>query len=649
MGRMSANGVPPGPMKRETGRYKTFTRRSALLMGGQGLLLSALISRLYYLQVVRSDEYRMLADENRISLRLLAPPRGLIVDRNGDVVAGNMQNYRVLLVPEQAKRSGEKLAVSANRTLEALSKIIPLDDFQRQKVLREVGRKPEFVPINVAENLTWEDFSRINVHAPDLPGIVPDVGETRHYPYGPIMAHLVGYVAPVAESDPIDDPLLQLPGFRMGRSGVERKADLVLRGKAGSTYVEVNAHGRAIRELKRVAGHPGREVAITIEAHLQEFATNRMGAESAGAAVVDVHTGDVLALVSTPSFDPTKFAFGLSREEWNGLVNHPRKPLLNKAVTGQYPPGSTFKMVVALAGLEAGIIHAGHRVFCPGHTTLGDRNFHCWKRGGHGALALYEGIEQSCDVYFYDVARRVGIDRIAEMANRFGLGQTPALGLGTERPGLIPTREWKLKRTGEAWQAGENLVAGIGQGFILTTPLQLAAMTAMLANGGVRIAPRLMLPADDPPPPPWDPDSDPRSLKINPVNLAAVREGMVRVVNSQRGTGYAARIRDKGFEMAGKSGTSQVRGISVTERDEGLPAINTIPWEHRDHALFVGYAPLSAPRYACAVVVEHGGGGSSVAGPMVRDILLQAQKTESNRRRTRQVAEAAATKAPGAR
>jgi penicillin-binding protein 2 len=627
-------------VKHETGRYKTFTRRSALLVGGQGLLLSALISRLYYLQVVRSDEYRMLADENRISLRLLAPQRGLIVDRNGETVAGNMQKYRVLLVPEQAKRSGERLVTSADRTLQALAKLIPFDDLQRQKVLREVGRKREFVPITVAENLSWEDFSRINVHAPDLPGIVPDVGETRHYPFGPTMAHVVGYVAPVAESDPINDPMLELPGFRIGRSGVERNADLLLRGKAGSTHVEVNAHGRVIRELKRVTGAPGREVAITIDAKLQEFATNRMGEESAGAAVIDIFNGDVLALVSTPSFDPTQFAFGLSREEWNGLVNHSRKPLLNKAVTGQYPPGSTFKMMVALAGLEGGIIHLGHRVTCIGHTTLGDRKFHCWKRGGHGELTLHEGIEQSCDVFFYDVARRVGIDRIAEMANRFGLGQTPNLGLGTERPGLIPTREWKLRRTGEPWQAGENLVAGIGQGFILTTPLQLAVMTAILANGGVRVAPRLLLPNDEPAPAPWDPESDPRSIKVGATNLAAMREGMVRVVNSQRGTGYTARIRDRGFEMAGKSGTAQVRGISVAERDEGLPAINTIPWEHRDHALFVGYAPITAPRYACTVVVEHGGGGSSVAGPMVRDILLQAQKTDSLRRRTRQIAAA---------
>ncbi|MSP20441.1 MAG: penicillin-binding protein 2 [Alphaproteobacteria bacterium] len=637
-------------MKRETGRYKTFTRRSAMLVGGQGLLLSALVGRLYYLQVVRSEEYRMLADENRISLRLLVPPRGLIVDRYGQVVAGNMQNYRVLLVPEQAKRTGEKLTVSADRTLLALSKLIPLDDFQRQKVLREVGRKREFVPINVAGNLTWEDFSRINVHAPDLPGIVPDVGETRQYPLGPILAHVVGYVAPVADTDTIDDPLLDLPGFRIGRSGVERKADLTLRGKAGSSHVEVNAHGRVIRELKRVAGHPGREVTITIDAQLQEFATNRMGAESAGAAVIDISNGDVLALVSTPSFDPTQFAFGLSRDEWNTLVNNPRKPLLNKAVTGQYPPGSTFKMMVALAALENGAIHTGHRVFCPGHTVLGDRKFHCWKKGGHGELTLTEGIEQSCDVFFYDVARRVGIDKIAEMATRFGLGSTPDLGLGTERPGLIPTADWKFKRTGERWQAGETLVAGIGQGFILTTPLQLAAMTGMVANGGIRITPRLIVPPDEAgrasvrPDLVLDPEADPRSLKISAGSMAAVREGMVRVVNSARGTAYAARIRDKGFEMAGKSGTAQVRGISVAERDEGLPAINTIPWEQRDHALFVGFAPMAAPRYACAVVVEHGGGGSLVCGPMVRDILLQVQKLDSGRKLRRQVADVAPPK-----
>ena len=631
-------------MKRETGRYKTFTRRSALLVGGQGLLLSSLVARLYYLQVVSSEELRMLADENRISLRLLAPPRGLIVDRNGEVVAGSRQNYRVLLVPEQAKRPGESLRVSADRSLMALSKLIALDDFQRQKVLREVGRKREFVPITVAENLTWEDFCRVNVHSPDLPGILPDVGETRHYPFGPQLAHLVGYVAPVADTDVIDDTLLELPGFRIGRSGVERRADLILRGKAGSSHVEVNAHGRVIRELKRVARRPGREVAITIDAPLQEFAARRMGAESAAAAVIDIFNGDILALVSTPSFDPTQFAFGLSRDDWNAMVNHSRKPLLNKAVTGQYPPGSTFKMMVALAALEGGIIHSGHRVFCQGHTTLGDRKFHCWKKGGHGDLTLGDGIEQSCDVYFYDVARRAGIDRIAEMATRFGLGIVPDLGLGTERAGLIPTREWKLRRTGEPWQAGETLVTGIGQGFVLTTPLQLAAMVAQIANGGMRIFPRVVFPAEEHergvgPEVGFDPETDPRSLKISPSSLAAMRDGMFRVVNSARGTAYATRIRDKGFEMAGKSGTAQVRGISVAERDQGLPAISTIPWEHRDHALFVAFAPVGSPRYACAVVVEHGGGGSSVAGPMVRDILIETQKRDPARRSRRQLAQ----------
>ena len=637
--------MKPGPEKREQGRYKTFTRRSAILVGGQGMLLSALIARLYYLQVIRAEEYRMLAEDNRISMRLLAPQRGLIVDHNGEIVAGNVQNYRVLLVPEQAKRTGEKLTASADRTLQALAKVIPIDDFQKQKVIREVGRRREFVPITVTENLTWEEFSSVNVHAPELPGVVPDVGETRYYPLGPTLAHVVGYVAPVADNDVMDDPVLELPGFRIGRSGVERYSDLTLRGKAGTSHVEVNAHGREIRELQRSAGRPGKEVAITIDTQLQTFATNRMGEESAGAAVLDVHNGDILALVSTPSFDPLKFAFGLSKDEWDGLVRHPRKPLLNKAVTGQYPPGSTFKMVVALAALEAGIINPGHRVYCPGFTVLGDRKFHCWKKGGHGELTLAEGIEQSCDCYFYDLGRRVGIDRIAEMGNRFGLGQIHEIGLGTERPGLMPTRDWKLKKVGEAWQAGENLVAAIGQGFVLTTPLQLALMTAIIANGGVRISPRLVLPQEETAPRmepvAFDPESDPRSLKLSQANLAAVRDGMFRVVNAARGTGYGARIKDKGFEYAGKSGTAQVRGISVAERDQGLPAIDKIPWEYRDHALFVGFAPYTAPRYACAVVVEHGGGGSSVSGPMVRDILLQAQKTDSARRKTRQVAEIA--------
>ncbi|MDA1132207.1 MAG: penicillin-binding protein 2, partial [Proteobacteria bacterium] len=481
-------------MNHESGRYKTFSRRSFLLAGGQGLLLTGLAARLYYLQIVEADRYRTLADENRISLRLLAPPRGLILDRHGNRIADNSQNYRVLVIPEQTKGPGDRVTESVARTLDDLGRLIPLDDFDRQRILREIGRKREFVPVTVAENLTWEEFSRLNVHSPDLPGVVPDVGETRRYPMGSAVSHVVGYVAPVSEDDGGDDPLLDLPGFRVGRAGIEREADLALRGTAGASHVEVNAHGRVIRELERKEGQPGQDIVLSIDAELQEFAARRLDGESAGAVVLDIRTGDVLAMTSTPSFEPDAFSFGMSQNDWDALVTNPRKPLLNKAVSGQYPPGSTYKMIVALAALEAGVAHPGHRVYCNGETELGDRKFHCWKREGHGDMAMAQALEQSCDVYFYDLALRTGIDKISEMSRRFGLGTVQDLGLGVERPGLIPTRDWKLARIGEPWQAGETLITGIGQGFVLTTPLQLAVMTAMIANGGLHVAPRLVLP-----------------------------------------------------------------------------------------------------------------------------------------------------------
>lgn len=623
-------------MKRESGRYRTFTRRGILLGGCQAVALAGLIGRLYYLQVARSDQYRMLADENRINLRLLAPPRGIIVDRHGAVVAGNSQNYRVLLIPEQAMNPGEDVHTAVARALDSLSRLLPIEERARQRVLRDVGRRREFVPVTVAENLTWEEFSRVNVHRPELPGVVPDVGETRDYPFGKAPAHVVGYVAPVSGNDVLTDPLLALPGFRVGRAGVESSADRLLRGRAGTSHVEVNAHGHVIRELERNEGQQGRDVALTIDAHLQEFASRRMGEESAGAAVLDVRTGDVLALLSTPAFDPAAFTFGMTQREWDELLTDPRKPLLNKAVSGQYPPGSAFKMLVALAALESGAVSARHRVYCSGGVDFGDRRFHCWKRGGHGNLSLPEAIAQSCDVYFYDLGIRAGIDRIAEMATRFGLGETQDLGLGVERPGLIPTRAWKLARTGEAWQAGETLITGIGQGFVLATPLQLATMAAMLANGGLRVRPRLWL--DDGEEPladagaPADPVADPRSLGISDAAMAPVRDGLYRGVNAPTGTAYDARITMPGLEMAGKTGTSQVRSISAAERDEGIIQTHDRPWHQRDHAVFVGYAPIQDPRYSIAIVVEHGGGGAAVAAPIARDVLTEAQLRGSFRR-----------------
>ena len=606
-------------MRREARRSKSFTRRAIILAGGQLALFGVLAGRLYYLQVIDADQYKMLSEENRINLVLLPPPRGRVLDRFGVQLAGNRQNYRALLVPEQTGDVGE--------TLSRLGELVPIGDWERRRILREVERKRRFVPITVTENLSWAQFSRINVYSPDLPGIQPDVGETRHYPYGTAFAHVVGYVAPVSEDELGGDPLLELPGFRIGKNGIEREYDLDLRGKAGNSRVEVNAYGRVIRELARRDGEPGDDIVLTIDAGLQQFISNRLGQQSAACVVLDVHNGEVLALASTPGFDPNDFNIGLSQSTWRNLMDDARKPLINKAINGQYPPGSTFKMIVALAGLESGTLSESHRVFCPGFLTLGDRTFHCWKKQGHGEMNVTSGIEESCDVFFFDAAQRIGVDRIEAMARRFGFGETLGIELPSEKAGLLPTRAWKEAVYGVPWQRGETLNTGIGQGYVLATPLQLAVMAARLANGGNAVKPTLVRgnsalagevggEAEGPP-----------SLGLTRQALKLVQDAMVRVSNSPRGTAFASRVRHADFTIAGKTGTSQVRRISQIEREQKRPKKDR-PWAERDHALFVAYAPAEAPRYAIAVLVEHGGSGARTAAPIARDILLELRRRD---------------------
>jgi penicillin-binding protein 2 len=484
----------------------------------------------------------------------------------------------------------------------------------------------------VRENLTWEEVARIEVNAPDLPGLSIDVGQTREYPDGETAAHLLGYVAAVSEAEQTGEPMLNLPGFRIGKNGVEKVHDLPLRGKAGNSQFEVNAVGRVMRELARQEGQPGQDLALTLDMGLQRLAMERLSQEAAATAVVmDVNSGDVLVMASSPSYDPNAFARGLTPEEWGQLSTDERTPLINKAIAGLYAPGSTFKLAVALAALESGI-GSDARTFCRGQVDLGSARFHCWKKGGHGSLDMVGGLEQSCDVYFYELARRVGVDRIAATSAKLGLGRKVDIEIPGEKPGLVPTRAWKLAATGVPWQPGETLVAGIGQGYVLATPLQLAVMTARVANGGKAVAPRLYrdivrgeLSAPKPVP-------DWPSIGVSEAALAVVQRGMWAVSNGSRGTARGARIAKEPFEMAGKTGPSQVRRITRRERETRVLKNEEKPWNERDHALFVGYVPAAAPRYAAAVVVEHGGGGSAVAAPIARDLLLATQRADPSGR-----------------
>jgi len=606
-------------IREDNERSKTFTRRTLMLGGGQLLLFSTLAARMYYLQIIESDRYKMLAEDNRINLRLLPPPRGRIVDRYGVPIADNQQNYRVVLVREQAR--------DVAQTLDELARVIEVSEDEYKRILREATHKRAFVPVTVRDYLSWEELSRIEVNTPDLPGVNIEVGQTRNYPYSEKMTHILGYVSVVSESELTGEPLLELPGFRIGKQGIEKQYDKTLRGAAGNSQLEVNALGRVIRELSREEGKPGQDLVLTIDAALQTFTHERLQNErSASAVVMDVHTGDLLALASVPGYDPNLFNFGLTNEIWNQLIKDPLAPLSNKAIAGQYPPGSTFKVMVALAALDMGIVPE-FQAYCPGYLQLGTSRFHCWKRGGHGTLNMYEALQQSCDVYFYELSLKVGIDRISAMAKRFGLGAPMGIDLPGERSGLIPTREWKLKNVGEPWQLGETLVSAIGQGSVSATPLQLAVMAARLSNGGKAVVPRLTRRATGETEGEQGVDAAP-DIGISAKDLLVVKTGMDMVTNSSRGTARRARIKEEGWEMAGKTGTSQVRRITMAERAAGLTKNKDVPWRRRDHALFIAFAPVQAPRYACAVVVEHGGGGSKMAAPIARDILMETQRRD---------------------
>ncbi len=589
------------------------TRRGLMLLGIQAGVVGALSWRMRDLQILQNDRYRLLAEENRINIRLIPPARGIITDRNGLVMAGNRQNYRVIMVREQA---GEPEAV-----LERLAEIIPLPPDLRERALREMMGRSAFVPVVVAEHLTWDDIVRVSANAPVLPGVVPEVGLSRTYPSGVSTAQVVGYVGPVSESDLAKledpDPLLQIPRFQIGKTGVEQKLEPLLRGAAGNQKIEVSAAGRVMRELGRVDGTPGKDVELTLDLNLQNYAMQRMAGESAAAAVIDVQTGDIVALASSPSYDPNSFVFGIRSGEWNGLLADEYRPLSNKTVTGTYPPGSTFKVCMALAALDAGVVSPGDGVGCPGYTALGNRRFHCWKHGGHGRVDLRRSLSQSCDCYYYEMGRRVGPDRISAMAHILGLGVRHDLPMPAVSEGNMPDAQWKKDKRGEAWTTGDSFNYGIGQGFTLASPLQLAVMTARVASG-TAVKPRLIRSVGGV----AEPLAAPEALPIDPRHLHAVRDGMYAVSNE--GTAFRSRITDPTMTMAGKTGTSQVRIISASERASGVTKNEQLPWGRRDHALFVCFAPYDKPRYAVAQIVEHGGGGSAVAAPIARDILLYA-------------------------
>ncbi|TCS16789.1 penicillin-binding protein 2 [Caulobacter sp. BK020] len=607
-------------------RQGVFHRRAFLMGGLAGGGLLALGGRLAQLQLVEAQRYQKLSAGNQFNYRLTPPPRGLILDRNGVALASNRPNFRLMV-------SKDSKDFDVEATLDDLALLVPIDAARRARLVKEIARAPKKAPVAVMEDMTWEEFSRVNIRAPELPGVTADMGEVRVYPFGGAFAHVIGYVAKVSDRDlekAKDDPtqdqdLLHHPGFRIGKAGIEKSLDRDLRGRPGATKAEVDAQGRVVRldPDGDIPATPGKEVRLTLDADIQNRALEVMGDESGAIVVMDIRTGDLLAMVSAPSFDANRFVKGLSGPEYKALAEYERKPLLDKVLNGTFPPGSTFKPTVGLAALTAGI-DPEVRVNCGGSWYYGGRTWRCWQKGGHGSQNLHEAIKNSCDIYFYQTSLKIGPDAIASAARAMGFGSTFDIGIPGQKKGLVPDREWKKRAfkknpANQIWFPGETPSYGIGQGALSVNALQLAVMTSRLANGKKALNPRLIKSVGGVEQPSGAAVPD---LPFSMEHLAYVRGGMAAVANDVRGTAYRQSQLGLGdVQMAGKTGTAQVRSYDKVKSRNSA----SVQWKLKDHNLFVAFAPYDDPRYAVAVIVEHGGlGGATAGAPRAREVMRVA-------------------------
>ena len=577
-------------MVTEASQSYSFSRRTVLLGVAQGVVGLALAGRMTWLAVVENEQYTLKSESNRVNVTPVPPRRGWIVDRHGAPIANNRTDFRVDIIPDRLENKGKVLGL--------LRDILHLPPEEMDRIVTDIDNANGFQPVQVAENLNWEQFAAVSVRQPELPGVAPTRGFSRSYPAGAAVAHLTGYVgaASAEQFKQTRDPLMVTPGFKLGKDGLEKTLESKLRGVAGQKRVEVTARGKLVAELATRPDEPGTNARLTIDVGLQEYAARRLGTNSGSVVVIDCLTGEMLAMVSMPAYDPNSFSDGISHLEWKMLSDNDHVPLMNKVLQGLYPPGSTVKPMNALALLEAGA-DPGQRVNCSGALRVGTGIFHCHKKSGHGALDMKNAVMQSCDIYFYEMVRRLGYDRIAPVARTLGLGQKFDLPFGSQRFGTMPDPDWKLRKYKEDWTVADSLNAAIGQGYVLANPLQLAVMAARMASGRA-LQPSILA------------DRVARNtgpLSVSPANLQLVRNAMYGVVN-EGGTGGAARMLVPGVTLAAKTGTAQVRRISMAERNStGVLKNNALPFKLRDHALFVCFAPADAPRYAAAVVLEHGG------------------------------------------
>ena len=610
-------------------KIHTINRRMFIMGAAKFIIFSGIIVRLFSLQIKDNKKYSTLSDKNRLREWRLPPIRGEFLDYFDNVIAGNNRVYELHVIPEQVE--------DFRYLIVRLKEILNLTNNQFEKIIKQKKQQKPWETLIVSKNLTWEQFSKVNHYLYDLVGAKPVISVSRNYPYDESYTHVLGYVSEASENDILNNQSIKdnlVPGLKVGKTGLEKSFEDQLIGTNGIQRYEVNAYGKRINQVDQIDGLKGNTIKLTLDTEIQKKSAELLRGMAGSINVMDIYTGDIIAMQSSPSFDPNLFIFGISQDDWQLIRNDPLKPLVNKSLSGLYSPGSTFKPMVALSALENNIITKNFKVNCTGKTEMYGQTYHCWKEKGHGVVNLKEAMKQSCDTYFYEIARKLGVDRLRETSIKFGLGDKVLdKTFNNEKKGLVPNTKWKKNNLGKRWVLGETLITGIGQGYIQTTPLQLCLMTAQLANGGFKIYPKITIN-----------EKDKTAVEIKKLmnegqdfinsfnedqytqlfdkkeNIELIRNSMFASTNEIRGTSYSSRIEDPKYQFAGKTGTSQVKRITEAERELDL-ATKDIDYKNRDHALFIAFGPFKNPRYALSIVIEHGGSGSSVAAPLAKELF----------------------------
>ena len=586
-----------------------YNRRTFILFLLKLSLFSAVGWRLYNIQILDSSKYKTMSKKNQIDLEIIFPVRGKIFDRNKVLIAKNEKVYDVYLIPENTK--------SINNTLNALSQFIDIDFAKRRKVIELSTQVKKFEKIKIFENISWSVLEKIETNKYNLEGIFIAEDYLRVYPYRDQLSHLLGYISKPNQQELTLPFISKMPNLDIGKEGLEKSFNPLLVGKAGQREIEVNSNGRIIREISKVESIRGEEVYLSIDLRIQQYAINLLKSHRAGSInVINIKNGEILCMASTPTYDPNKIIQKPNKEYWESILANSLSPLTNRSIQGLYSPGSTFKMIVAIAALKHGIINIDTTHSCTGKIGFGNRLYHCWKTNGHGKMNVTDAIKQSCDVFFYEISKKLGIDKIAEVAKDFGLGQSYDISMPNQKTGIVPNKKWKKEKIGESWYAGETLISAIGQGFVLTNPFQLAVMTSIIASNGKIVEPTII-------------KDNPVSFKTNEKysnEIKIIKKAMFQVVNENKGTAFKSRLED--IKFAGKTGTSQVRRISLSERESDDFREKEQEWKNRDHALFVGYMPYDNPKYSISVIIEHGGSGASTAAPIAKQVFNYINELE---------------------